>query len=439
MTPGPASSSPRFIGLLMLALFPAVAVPADLVNLKLDWPTLEYKCSNSSTTTFKVVGPAIVNFRLEVAPYRTAGRIIRSTGNYAELNDRGESITDWALGLNVGTELLESRTTQKGVEVRNPVEDGPPLVTESTWNFFEARTYWYAVRMSPPCDTTSNLSHVSQPGQRAKLVVRYGEGSGASDRARAMLAGRWLVTLNQYPGTLEMIRKGDGWIARLDGVDMSQVNFDPATGRLTFVRPTSEGDQRFQGTVAAGSISGTFDQGGVGRYTWHASRPGATPAGHTARHGTPIGATAQGVDPTSPVPASGTPVQAPAVDPAPAGPPTTSVRVESLPVPVISCSSTGQVCVPPHSSTFEGAGELWISYTAGPLHCSDVAVRIRIDELPEQQTGLVSAGQTTEPLRFMLPGGTHRLAVTGVGRAGGCNTGAMLGWTGSLALKWASQ
>jgi hypothetical protein len=117
----------------------------------------------------------------------------------------------------------------------------------------------------------------------------------------------------------------------------------------------------------------------------------------------------------------------------------TASREETMPIPVVSCTSTGQVCAPDHTASLEGSGEVWISYTAGDRHCADVAVRIRVDDLPVQETGFVSAGQTTAALRFTLADTvTHRLTVTGLGREGGCNTGALLGWTGSLTVRWAT-
>ncbi len=118
----------------------------------------------------------------------------------------------------------------------------------------------------------------------------------------------------------------------------------------------------------------------------------------------------------------------------------TPLPQQTIALPVVTCSSTGQTCAPDHSVTLQGSGEVWISYTASALHCSDVAVRIRLGNGPGQVTGFVSGGQTTDALRFSLTGtDAHRLTVTGVGRVGGCNTGTISGWTGSLNVRWASS
>ncbi|NKX46458.1 hypothetical protein [Roseicyclus persicicus] len=93
----------------------------------------------------------------------------------------------------------------------------------------------------------------------------------------AGLAGTWNVNANGFPGTLSFQQAGGGWtgIMNLGSRQETLLNvlFDPASGRVEFLRPNPGVDQHYVGTVSGSQISGQFNQSGGGyEYGWSASR-----------------------------------------------------------------------------------------------------------------------------------------------------------------------
>jgi hypothetical protein len=54
---------------------------------------------------------------------------------------------------------------------------------------------------------------------------------------------------------------------------LQDVSFDPASGRVTFLRPDPTYPQHYMGTLSGGTLSGQFNQQGGGYvYAWSAQR-----------------------------------------------------------------------------------------------------------------------------------------------------------------------
>jgi hypothetical protein len=113
-------------------------------------------------------------------------------------------------------------------------------------------------------------------------------------------------------------------------------------------------------------------------------------------------------------------------------------------VPVsVSCTSSGQLCSPLFSSTVETQSELKVKFTAHPGHCSSIDVNIFLDGNPMGTTGFL--GWPAAPFPFdalpLMSGiidlgpvspGTHQISLQGKGQVGGCNSGYLAGWGGTL-------
>jgi len=94
--------------------------------------------------------------------------------------------------------------------------------------------------------------------------------------------GTWEVSFNNFRGRMELQRSGSGWSGRLwlDGnrqwEQLTNITYDPGTGRLEFTRPISGATQRYSGVLSGDRLEGTFSQQNSSRkYTWWAKRTAA--------------------------------------------------------------------------------------------------------------------------------------------------------------------
>ena len=117
-----------------------------------------------------------------------------------------------------------------------------------------------------------------------------------------------------------------------------------------------------------------------------------------------------------------------AVSPAYAATTTTSHSISVL------CTGGGQVCDPPFTVTATTAGVLQAEYVT-PGHCSDMRVTFAVDSVVQYtspflgafaSTGVVDLGPVTP--------GTHTVSVQAEGTTGGCNTGSLAAWEGTLLV-----
>jgi hypothetical protein len=113
---------------------------------------------------------------------------------------------------------------------------------------------------------------------------------------------------------------------------------------------------------------------------------------------------------------------------------TANGQVSSVPIS-ISCTSSGQLCTPIFTTPVATGGVLQVSYTASAGHCSNVAAHFLVDGVERAVTPFLAPGQTsaTYSLGPVTPG-SHTLGVQAEGTVGGCNTGALSGWGGSVQI-----
>jgi hypothetical protein len=112
---------------------------------------------------------------------------------------------------------------------------------------------------------------------------------------------------------------------------------------------------------------------------------------------------------------------------------------------VSQCTSTGELCEPPFTVSVQTASLLQVQYTVRDTHCGSVRVHLLVDGVliatsdflgwpgaPAPfsdlalDTGLVDLGPVSP--------GTHVLGVQAEGQVGGCNTGQLDDWGGSLRI-----
>ena len=88
------------------------------------------------------------------------------------------------------------------------------------------------------------------------------------------IAGKWSVSFNGYPGTMEIRGDSGSYSGRFNlqahgnWEDMLDLKIDG--NRISFRRGAA--DQRYKGRITGGAMSGNFTQGGSGNYTWTAER-----------------------------------------------------------------------------------------------------------------------------------------------------------------------
>ncbi len=80
---------------------------------------------------------------------------------------------------------------------------------------------------------------------------------------------------------------------------------------------------------------------------------------------------------------------------------------------------------------------LRVQYTAAVTHCSNVSVRILLDNVLVQATPFLAPGQSSQlfDLSSQLTRHHPKLAFQAVGEVGGCNSGRLASWTGTLHLE----
>jgi hypothetical protein len=112
------------------------------------------------------------------------------------------------------------------------------------------------------------------------------------------------------------------------------------------------------------------------------------------------------------------------------------VEAQTTSIPIsVNCTSSGQLCSPTFTTPVATGGSLGVSYTAAATHCSDVAAHLFVDGVERAVTPFLTPGQTSTTYTFgPVSAGTHTLGVQGEGTVGGCNTGSLSGWGGSVQV-----
>ncbi|MGV0654518.1 hypothetical protein ABQE48_11645 [Mycolicibacterium thermoresistibile] len=95
-----------------------------------------------------------------------------------------------------------------------------------------------------------------------------------------------------------------------------------------------------------------------------------------------------------------------------------------------------QNCPPRAGMTANTNGPLFVTFTAdgNPPACAPMRARIFIDG-KEWGSNIVQPGQNDGGYYIDVAPGSHLIEVQGDGVRGGCNTGAMSGWSGTLHVE----
>jgi hypothetical protein len=105
-----------------------------------------------------------------------------------------------------------------------------------------------------------------------------------------------------------------------------------------------------------------------------------------------------------------------------------------LPVAVF-CTTTIQLCSPAFTTPVTTNGLLQVAVTMGVAGCSSVIAHLLVDGVELAVTPPIAPGvtSTTYTLSPVSPG-THTLGVQGEGVIGGCNTGYLAAWGGTVQV-----
>ena len=99
----------------------------------------------------------------------------------------------------------------------------------------------------------------------------------------------------------------------------------------------------------------------------------------------------------------------------------------------IACTSAGQVCDPAFSTDITTDGVAQMTFTASSGHCSDITVDIGLDGSIFTSDPLGPGDSTFIAYPPQAPG-SHNVTVQATGILGGCNTGTLSSWAGTLVV-----
>lgn len=103
---------------------------------------------------------------------------------------------------------------------------------------------------------------------------------------------------------------------------------------------------------------------------------------------------------------------------------------------VVICTSSGEVCSPSFATTFTppAAGPANLSFTASTSGCSNAQVAFTVDGTLVGTTAFLAPGQTGLVTTGSLSATSHTVALQATGEVGGCNSGTLGSWGGTLTV-----
>ena len=107
---------------------------------------------------------------------------------------------------------------------------------------------------------------------------------------------------------------------------------------------------------------------------------------------------------------------------------------------VVNCTSSGQLCHPPYRQRVRvpsGGRVTAVRYTPTEGHCSPVRIHVLLDGREIGVTGFVDPDEESELRLFSKPirKGSVVLGYRAEGKIGGCNTGQLASWGGTVVTK----
>jgi len=114
---------------------------------------------------------------------------------------------------------------------------------------------------------------------------------------------------------------------------------------------------------------------------------------------------------------------------------TTPIQAQTFPVSV-TCAHSGETCTPTFSTpiTVGAAGPIQLSFTFAPTACSGVEVIMSVDSTPVFTTAFLTPGQNATFTTGSISAGAHTVTLQAIGEVGGCNTGNLVTWAGTLTV-----
>ncbi len=107
----------------------------------------------------------------------------------------------------------------------------------------------------------------------------------------------------------------------------------------------------------------------------------------------------------------------------------------TVPISVNCVNPTTQLCSPPANIPVSTAGVLQVSYAAPASHCGDILVHILVDGVERAATTFLGPGQASGTFDLgPVSAGSHTIGIQGEGRVGGCNTGIVTGFGGTVQI-----
>lgn len=227
------------------------------------------------------------------------------------------------------------------------------------------------------------------------------------------IGGRWTSGI----GTLQLAQKADGTVTGTFAMSVGCTKTYAVTGRvegsavnlsLTLGgggEPPCAGTQTLKGTVGAGGTSMSLALANE-----HASSPASAFVGKA----------------TAPKPVTTTPATTPRV-----------VTKTAAFTAGATCDKVHQLCPKAWTTSLKtGKGTLTMSFSAAASHCSDVRIRFSVDGGAERISSFISPRGATGAYAFSVAAGSHVLKLRAEGRRGGCNTGYLLSWGGTLHVTY---
>lgn len=102
---------------------------------------------------------------------------------------------------------------------------------------------------------------------------------------------------------------------------------------------------------------------------------------------------------------------------------------------VVNCGGSGQDCGVQYTQTVSTGRDLAITVATAPSHCSDIDVDVFVDGQIVGNTGVLAAGQTSAVIQGgPVSPGNHEIGLLAHGHVGGCNTGTLSSWAGTLTV-----
>ena len=134
---------------------------------------------------------------------------------------------------------------------------------------------------------------------------------------------------------------------------------------------------------------------------------------------------------TTPAPAGAT------ATPAPAPAATPNAATAPIALSVQQCTdTTKQLCEPAAVVTVWTEGALTVDFTASPGHCSAMIAHVSLDDgAVTRVSAQLDAGASSGVLDLgPVTPGPHVISIQGEGVVGGCNSGGISSWSGSVVL-----